>query len=101
MNQMGAQIHTVVKNDPLELGAVKLDVGVWAHPSGDEPAPGVNSLVFVVYNQEEDKWYWIGTVYSVEMVGYNKDVDWDSLLDMYEDYEDEEDDLDDADWWKQ
>ena len=99
MSQMGAQIHTVVKNDPLELGAVKLDIGVWAHPSGDDPAPGINSLVFVIYYKEEDKWYWIGTVYSVEVIGYNKCIDLDSLLDMYED-EEEEGDLDDADWWK-
>jgi len=97
MDLSGAQIHTVVQKDPLELRAVKLDIGVWAHPMDEEEPPGPESMVFVVYNNDEDKWYWVGTVYSVQYVGYNQCIDLDSLLDMYEE---PEEDYDDADWWK-
>ena len=95
IDHTGTQIHTVVQEDPLELRAVKLDIGVWAHPMDDDPPPGVNSGVLVIYVPEEDKWFWVGVVYSVELIGYNGGVDLEAL---YEQVVEEEED--DADWWK-
>jgi hypothetical protein len=69
----GVQVHQVVQNDPLDMGALKLDIGVWAHPSGDEPAPGVGSKVFCIHDKEEDRWYWLGCVVSVDIIGID---DW-------------------------
>jgi|PlaIllAssembly_1097288.scaffolds.fasta_scaffold527098_2 hypothetical protein len=101
-NRMGAQLHTVVKSDPLELRAVKLDVGVWAHPSDEVGVPpAIGSKILVVYNEEEDKWYWLGALTSVEYVGWGSAGCSESIVAPMCDYEPPPSDIDDADWWKQ
>lgn len=64
----GAQVHIVVKEDPLKLNALKLDIGVWAFPAEDAilPAPKAGSKVFCYKDDGEDKWFWIGTMTSIE-----------------------------------
>jgi hypothetical protein len=105
----GAQIHKVIKKDPLGLGAVCLDIGVWAHAVDDEPPPGVQSDVFVFYNQDEDKWYWAGVACSVENTESCCEfsgVDMDENEDDYDmdenedDYDNDGNDYEDLDWWK-
>jgi hypothetical protein len=59
----GCQIHIAVQYDPLELGAVKLDIGEWAYQSlWGVDKPDLGDKVFVVYDYVEEKYYWIGYI---------------------------------------
>ena len=96
----GAQSHKVIQTDPLGLGAVKLDIGVWAHRDSDQQPPSIGSYVLVLHYPEEDRWYWICVLQSSETVDRTFTIqDADEDDDEYYDDEDEWDLGENEDWY--
>ena len=63
-------VHLAVQADPLGLGAVRLDIGVWAHPLVTPPLkqPQPGDKVMTILNVVQDKMYWIG---FIDAQGFN------------------------------
>lgn len=59
----GIRLHTVVQDDPLEQGSVKLDTGEWVECACDDAAdyfPLKGKDVLVATMLEDGKTYWFG-----------------------------------------
>ena len=61
----GCLLYIAIQRDPLEQGAVKLDIDEWAYPSEMDyiiDYPLVGDKVFCFYDYVEEKYFWIGFV---------------------------------------
>jgi hypothetical protein len=58
----GIRLHEVIADDPMDLGAVKIDTNEWVEANCDWYVyyPLVGKLVFVVEMLEDQKLYWFG-----------------------------------------